>query len=112
MPDIHMRLRLTFFNDYEPDSLGFGTGAVRLLELIESTGSIRKACANMGMAYSKSWKILTKTEQEFGIKLLERNGRFGSHLTEEAKQLINNYKQVLDAAQQAANEKFVQLYKD
>lgn len=112
MSDLHMRLRLTLFNDYDSDSIGFGTGIVQLLEAIERTGSIRKACSEMDMAYSKSWKILTKTEEEFGIRLLERNGRFGSLLTEDARKLISRYRSVLDAAQRAAEAKFTELYPD
>ncbi len=110
MSGIHTHVRLSFYNDYEKDSLGFGTGMVRLLEIVERTGSIRQACQEMGMAYSKSWKILKKTEEEFGVSLLERDGRRGSRLTEAARALLRDYHEVLTAARAAAETRYRELH--
>lgn len=86
------------------DVLGFGRGIVMLLEGVEKTGSINQATKNMGMAYSKAWKIIKTTEKEIGIKLLDRAEANTSVLTEEARQLIAIYKEAQEAASKAASE--------
>lgn len=73
----------------------FGIGLSELLERIETTGSIRKAGMEMGMAYSKCWRILRRAEQCLGFTLLEgtaggSNGG-GSILTKEGKEFLESY---------------------
>ena len=75
-----------------------------VLEGVEENGSINQATKNMGMAYSKAWKIIKNTEKEMGVKLLERAEANTSVLTEEARKLISIYKEMQDAAVKAANE--------
>ena len=87
-----------------PDALGFGKGIARLLEGVERLGSINKATREMGMAYSKAWKIINAVEEEFGVRLIDRDGARGSELTPEAKKLIARYHEMQDAAQAAAEE--------
>ena len=62
----------------------------RLCEGVERTGSLNKACKEMGMAYSKAWKIMHNTEESLGFALLERQGARGSVLTQEAKMLLQS----------------------
>ena len=52
-----MRCRtiIKFRNSDDPNDLGFGRGIVQLLEGVEELGSINRATASMGMAYSKAW---------------------------------------------------------
>ena len=49
----------------------FGSGLSHLLHLIEKNGSIKKACEEMDMAYSKAWKILKRVEKELNVKILD-----------------------------------------
>ncbi len=101
---------IKFRNNDDPDTLGFGRGIVQLLEGVEEFGSINRATASMGMAYSKAWKIINSIEKEFGVRLIEREGAHGSHLTEEARALIARYHEALGAADAAAQEVFRKYY--
>lgn len=107
-----MRCRtiIKFKNSEEPGSLGFGRGIVQLLEGVEKYGSINRSTNAMGMAYSKAWKIINSIEEEFHVRLIEREGAHGSHLTEDAKTLIARYHEALDAADAAAQEVFRKYY--
>lgn len=73
----------------------FGPGIAQLLGLIADTGSIRKACLRMGMAYSKAWKIIRDAESDLGLKLLQTTtgGSHGgsSKLTQEGEDFLKNY---------------------
>ena len=107
-----MRCRtiVKFHNGTDPDALGFGRGIVQLLEGVEELGSINRATASRGMAYSKAWKIINSIEKEFGVRLIDREGAHGSHLTDEARTLIARYHEALDAADAAAQEVFRKYY--
>ena len=94
----------------EPEANGFGKGIVQLLEGVERLGSINKATGEMGMAYSKAWKIINAVEKEFGILLIARDGARGSALTPEAKEMISRYHEINDAAQKAALEVLNKYY--
>lgn len=110
--NMHAKVRLTVYNDYNPESRGFGRGIVMLLDNIEKTGSIKKAAGDMGMAYSKAWKILKAVEGEFGIKLLERDGHRGSSLSPQARLLLDSYKNVLDEIDEATDKAFKRYFKN
>ncbi len=84
-------------------SIGFGQGIVMLLERVEVYGSINQATHDMGMAYSKAWKLIKAAESELGVSLLEREGHNCSVLTWEGKQLVALHKEALRAAQEAAD---------
>ena len=62
--------RLTIRIDFD-DGSALGPGKVRLLELVASTGSIRKAAAGMKMSYRKAWLLLKALEKTFGRSLVE-----------------------------------------
>ncbi len=49
----------------------FGPGVATLLHGIERQRSLRGAAQEMGMAYSKAWRILRDAEEELGFKLLD-----------------------------------------
>lgn len=83
---------------------GLGLGVVELCERVEKLGSLNKAAADMGMAYSKAWRIIKDTEEGLGITLFVRQGARGSHLTEEAKALIMLYRRVEEETVKRANE--------
>ncbi|MDL2253097.1 LysR family transcriptional regulator [Ruminococcaceae bacterium OttesenSCG-928-I18] len=73
----------------------FGPGPYRLLRLIEQTGSLRMACTQMGLSYSKGWKTVENIEKQFGYKVLFRtrggqeHGR--SELTKNGRWLLEKY---------------------
>ena len=88
----------------------FGHGCVLLLQGIAHEHSLNRAAKSMGMAYSKAWKIINSIEKEFDVRLIDREGAHGSHLTDEARALIRQYHEALDAADAAAQAVFRKYY--
>lgn len=84
-------------------SSGLGLGVVELCERVDRLGSLNRAAADMGMAYSKAWRIVKNTEEGLGLTLFVRQGARGSHLTEEAKALISLYRRVQRETVERAN---------
>jgi len=60
---------LTIRIDFENCS-AFGPGKARLLELIDSEGSIRRAAAAMDMSYRQAWLLLRDAEAVIGAPLI------------------------------------------
>jgi molybdate transport system regulatory protein len=75
---------------------------VRLLRLIDETGSLADAAQGMGLSYRRAWGKVKEIEHNLGIKLLESAaggpGGGGSRLTPEAKRLVEQYDRFRDAA--------------
>ena len=88
----------------------FGAGPMQLLELVGRTGSLHKAAAAMGMAYSKAWKMLGKLERQWGFAMLERRpggtGGGGSLLTPRAWELLRRYRALQWETEHAARQAF------
>ncbi|HTT83078.1 MAG TPA: LysR family transcriptional regulator [Rhizomicrobium sp.] len=53
--------RLTIRIDFDGNA-AFGPGKARLLELIEQTGSLRRAASAMDMSYRRAWLLLREIE--------------------------------------------------
>ena len=49
------------------DGKAFGEGPDRLLQRVETTGSLHKAAAEMKMSYRKAWLMLRAMEQRLGF---------------------------------------------
>lgn len=84
-------------------SPGLGHGVVELCERVERLGSLNKAAADMGMAYSKAWRIVKQAEEGLDVALFLRQGSRGSCLTEEAKALIELFRKVERETNACAN---------
>lgn len=73
----------------------FGDGPYELLERVKQTKSLNQAVGQMGMSYSKAWRLIRALEQRLGFPLLERKvgGQLGggSWITPQAKELMNHY---------------------
>lgn len=73
----------------------FGPGLVMLLGYIRETCSMKDACTEMGMSYSKGWKIVNRAERELGYELIVRQhgGTKGGNceVTKEGLSLIQRY---------------------
>lgn len=89
---VYARSKLVLFSD---DEKFFGPGVADLLRLIEKTGSMRKAGTEMGMAYSKCWRVIRKAEECLGFALTIGNAGGssggGSTLTEEGREFLDRY---------------------
>lgn len=90
----HVHVKIQIFKE-EPV---LGPGIVQLLEYLEKTGSMKEACGQMGMSYSKGWKIINRAEKGLGYSLISRHhgGKAGGScmLTEESLQLIRKFRRV------------------
>ena len=75
----------------------FGDGPYELLKRVEKTASLHQAAGQMGMAYSKAWKLIRNLERRLGFFLLDRKvgGRSGggSRVTPKAKEFMSDYEQ-------------------
>ena len=54
------------------DGKAFGDGPCELLERVEGTHSLHQAAKEMGMAYSKAWRLIGAMENRLGFLLIER----------------------------------------
>jgi len=73
----------------------FGEGPFRLLKRVGRTASLHQAASDMGMSYSKAWRLIQTLEERLGFKLLDRRiggqSGGGSNLTPEAEGLVRQY---------------------
>jgi molybdate transport system regulatory protein len=73
----------------------FGDGPYELLRRVEKTKSLHQAAGQMGMAYSKAWRLIRTLEQRLGFPLLERKvggpSGGGSRITPKARELMKLY---------------------
>ena len=73
----------------------FGPGTMQLLTLVEETGSLRKACQQMALSYSKGLHMIAVTEQELGYSVVQskKGGKAGgeSVVTTEGLALMEQY---------------------
>lgn len=94
----------------------FGDGPLRLLHLVEQTGSLRSAAQTMGMAYTKALHLLRHTESVLGFALTRRQiggrGGGGSVLTEEAKAFMAKYENYREECVRADRERFARHFPD
>jgi molybdate transport system regulatory protein len=75
----------------------FGDGPFELLKRVERTDSLLRAAKEMGMSYSKAWRLTRTLEERLGFQLLQRKtggiSGGGSWITPKAKQLMRHYEQ-------------------
>lgn len=103
---IIFKTRITLKADGDFEGHGFGRGVDMLLTGVDKYGSLNRAAKDLGMAYSKAWRVLRLTEEEFGLQLIERRGAHGSVLTPEGREFLEHYREMVAAAEQAAGKVF------
>ncbi|MFP5381889.1 MAG: winged helix-turn-helix domain-containing protein [Gammaproteobacteria bacterium] len=67
-----------------------GRGRVELLQHIRETGSISRAAKAMRMSYKAAWDAVDSMNTAWNVPLVE-SGPGGSHVTDDAEQLIAAY---------------------
>ena len=87
----HVMMKLQIYNT----SPHFGKGIVSIMMLVRQGSSLRAACAQMGLSYSKAWRLLKSAEADLGIPLLDtqKGGtkRAGRTLTPQGEELLDRY---------------------
>jgi molybdate transport system regulatory protein len=88
----------------------FGEGPYELLKRVEKTTSLHKAAQEMGMSYSKAWKLIQTMEKRLGFSLLGKKigGLFGggSQVTAKGKELMKSYEQFEKEARKAIEKAY------
>lgn len=92
----------------------FGPGVAQLLRLVEESGSLQNAAAEMGMSYSKAWKIIRVAETALGFPLMERHvggsGGGSSSLTERGADFVTRYEGFQQEINAAADRLFLRYF--
>jgi molybdate transport system regulatory protein len=77
------------------DGKAFGEGPYELLKRVEKRMSLHQAASQMGMSYSKAWRLIRTLEERLGFALLERKvggqSGGGSWVTPRARDLMKHY---------------------
>ncbi len=102
------QVKLAYHVWLDSNGKAFGEGPLRLLKLVEKTGSLNRAAKEMGMSYRKAWYTIRFVEERLGFPLLERHSGGhsggGSTITPQGAHFIQRYeafradvKETLDA---------------
>ena len=83
---------------------------MQLAEYVEGGMSLRRAALEMGMAYSKAWRIMTDFEAATGFPLVVGrrggSGGGGSELTPDGKALLDGYRTFLEKTNRQCDRLF------
>jgi molybdate transport system regulatory protein len=94
----------------------FGEGPYDLLLRVERTGSLAKACEEMGMSYNKAWRLMREMETRLGFALIERHAGGvsggGSELTARAMDLMRRWEGLREEASDALTELYSKHFSD
>ncbi len=103
------RIKLTIENPRANGNSAFGPGIAELCEGVKTTGSLNAAAKNMGMAYSKAWRVIRETEEALGFSLLDRDGAHGSTLTKNGEKMLAVYQKLQADIQKRAEDAYKKL---
>ena len=108
------KLRYTLMLRVYGEEKVFGPGIAELLERFEQTHSLRKATQDMGMAYSKAWRIVKTAENALGFPLLDSTvggkGGGSAHLTERGRRFLTAYRRFESVVHAYADEIFEDMF--
>ena len=97
-------LRLTLRVDMDSEH-ALGVGKIRLMELIDESGSISKAGKAMGMSYRRAWLLVDDLNQRFATPLVETQrgggGGGGAALSETGRKVVTLYRRMEKACLKA-----------
>lgn len=98
----------------ENDTFCFGPGVYSLLSFIESEGSVRAASEEMGLSYSKAWRMIKDAESGFGFSLVERRsgGKDGgkAKLSDKGREILSSFSVLEKDVKEYAEEKFNKIF--
>ncbi len=83
---------------------------VRLLQLIDETGSLADAAAAMRLSYRRAWGKVREIEENLGVKLVESTaggaGGGRSRLTADGRRLVAVYRRFQEAVAHDLGDEF------
>jgi len=108
MNRVQVRTKVWLEVDGEPL---IGAGRERLLLAIERGGSLNAAATALGISYRKAWSQLQQMELHAPFALVERSkggkgGGGSTHLTTEAKELLDRFARLKSGLNELIDEKF------
>ncbi|MDR3148539.1 MAG: LysR family transcriptional regulator [Oscillospiraceae bacterium] len=97
------------------DDRGFlGPGALKLLKLTDEKMSLKAACTEMRLSYSKGWKIISNIEREMDCAILTRQqgGRYGGgcSLTDAGRELTRKYEELSERVNEITKELYKKVF--
>jgi molybdate transport system regulatory protein len=99
---------------YDGDEKFFGEGPLKLLKGIDKLHSLRAAANEMGMAYTKAFRLIKTAEEHLGFALTQKHigGTHGggSTLTDQAREFIEKYEMYRDKCKLACTDIFNQVF--
>lgn len=93
------------------DNIVIGEGRMKILEHVESTGSINQAAKIMKMSYKAVWSKIKYTEKHLNAKILHSDKKTGSRLTKEGKALLEKYRLLKKDCLMADDRVFNDIFK-
>lgn len=91
-----------------------GPGVAQLLSLIDATGSVRMASQQMGISYSKAWKMISVLEEELEETVVLRcqGGKHGgsAHISPFGRDLMEKFRQLEQDCQRYARIRYRELF--
>ncbi len=92
MESLNFKVKLYLENDRDKF---MGIGVLWLLQKVETCRSLREAALEMGISYSKAFKMIENLEDSLGMKVLDRHkggsDRGGATVTEFGHRFIELY---------------------
>ncbi len=108
---VEPRLKLWIEQD---GKLALSDYRVRLLRLIDETGSLSHAAEAMHLSYRRAWGKLKEIEQNLGVKLVDTTvggaGGGSSRLTPEGRLLIERYERLQAGAEHELAQQFSRTF--
>lgn len=113
MDDYSLKVKL-YLEDSQEKFMGIGV--LWLLQKIEECGSLRSAAINLGISYSKAFKMVENLENALGQSVLERkrggSSRIGATLTPFGVQFVSLYDAFQKQCKQLLKEPFDDFMKN
>ncbi len=109
-------VRLKIKVQFVADAPFFGPGVCELLEKIDETGSLQKACIAMNLSYSKGSRMIRGLDRQYGRPMVERRvggpDGGGSTLTEEGRRLVDTYRKMLTEVEHDAERLYKKYFEE
>ncbi len=113
MDDYSLKVKL-YLEDAQEKFMGIGV--LWLLQKVEECGSLRSAAINLGISYSKAFKMVENLESSLGQNVLERKRggscRVGATLTPFGLQFVALYDAFQKQCKQLLKEPFESFMKN
>lgn len=113
MDDYSLKVKL-YLEDSQEKFMGIGV--LWLLQKVEECGSLRSAAINLGISYSKAFKMVENLESALGQSVLERkrggSSRIGASLSPFGVQFVSLYDGFQKQCKQLLEEPFEDFMKN